>query len=282
VSGWQPGTGPSLAEAAELLATRALSVEGRLPWSSNLTFLVSLEGTGAEVGRPPGDDVGPHADTEGDTDSGPATDADADGDGNSGALVQAVYKPHQGEQTLWDFPDGLYRREVAAHRLSEALGWGIVPPTVLREDAPFGPGSLQLFVAADYQQHYFTLLEEGGREDELMVFCAFDVVANNADRKSGHVLHAPDGRLWGIDHGLCFHAHPKLRSVIWDFAGEEVPAHLVADLARLVDAGLSEDLGGLLSAAEGEAVLERAAWLVETGAFPEPRGDRPPYPWPLV
>ena len=102
--------------------------------------------------------------------------------------MQAVYKPHQGEQSLWDFPDGLYRREVAAYRLSEALGWGIVPPTVLRKDAPFGPGSLQLFVEADYEQHYFTLLEEGGREDELRVFCAFDVVANNADRKSGHVL----------------------------------------------------------------------------------------------
>ena len=112
-----------------------------------------------------------------------------------------------------------------------------MPPTVLRKDAPYGPGSLQLFVASDYEQHYFTLLEEGGREDELRVFCAFDVVANNADRKSGHVLYATDGRLWGIDHGLCFHVQPKLRTVIWDFAEEEVPEDVVEDLGRLAGLG---------------------------------------------
>jgi uncharacterized repeat protein (TIGR03843 family) len=260
VSGWQPGDGTSLDEAAELLTTRELVIEGRLPWSSNLTFLVSLEGTD---GPPAGDD----GDDPGQRRHGP---------------VQAVYKPHRGEQSLWDFPDGLYRREVAAHRLSEALGWGVVPPTVVREDAPFGPGSLQLFIESDYEQHYFTLLEEGGREDELQVFCAFDVVANNADRKSGHVLYGSDGRLWGIDHGLCFHAHHKLRTVIWDFAGDEVPDHVVADLQRFVATGLPADLEELLSGAEAEAVLERAAFLVETGVFPEPAGDRPPYPWPLV
>ena len=171
VSGWRPEAGPSLEVAAHLLATRELIVEGRLPWSSNLTFLVSLEGT--DEGRDDG--------------HGP---------------VQAVYKPHQGEQSLWDFPDGLYRREVAAYRLSEALGWGLVPPTTLREDAPFGAGSVQLFIDSDYQRHYFTLFEDGGRKAELLAFCAFDVVANNADRKSGHVLVATDERLWGIDHGL--------------------------------------------------------------------------------
>ena len=252
MSGWRPGTGPTLGEAAELLVTRELVIEGRLPWSSNLTFLVSLEGTAAD--RP-------------DTDPG---------------LVQAVYKPHRGEQSLWDFPDGLYRREVAAYRLSEALGWGIVPPTVVRDDAPFGTGSVQLFVEADYEQHYFTLEDEGGREDELRVFCAFDVVANNADRKSGHVLRASDGRLWGIDHGLCFHVHHKLRTVIWDFADQEVPAHVIADLERLVADGLPPDLEELLSGAESDALLERAAGLAASGVFPEPVGDRPPYPWPLV
>jgi uncharacterized repeat protein (TIGR03843 family) len=251
VNGWRPGSGRSLDEAAELLATRELVVEGRLPWSSNLTFLVTLEGTGESR-----DDA-----------AGP---------------VQGVYKPHRGEQSLWDFPDGLYRREVAAHRLSEALGWHVVPPTVVREDAPFGPGSVQLFIESDYEQHYFTLLEEGGREDELQLFCAFDVVANNADRKSGHVLYAPEGRLWGIDHGLCFHVHHKLRTVIWDFAGDEVPGHLVADLRRLVADGLPPDLEEVLSAAEVDALLARAAGLVESGVFPEPIGDRPPYPWPLV
>jgi uncharacterized repeat protein (TIGR03843 family) len=261
VSGWRPGTGPTLEEATGLLATRELVVEGRLPWSSNLTFLVSLEGTGA--------------------DGGTGADDGTEADGGAEA-VQAVYKPHRGEQSLWDFPDGLFRREVAAARLSDALGWGLVPPTVERDDGPFGPGSLQLFIASDYEQHYFTLLEEGGREEELRVFCAFDVVANNADRKSGHVLYGSDGRLWGIDHGLCFHVQHKLRTVIWDFAGEEVPPRVVADLGTLVHSGLPADLESLISPAEADAVLERADRLAATGCFPEPAGERPPYPWPLV
>jgi uncharacterized repeat protein (TIGR03843 family) len=153
---------------------------------------------------------------------------------------------------------------------------------VLREDGPFGPGSLQLFIESDYEQHYFTLQDEGGREDELRLFCAFDVVANNADRKSGHVLVGSDGRLWGIDHGLCFHVQHKLRTVIWDFAGEEVPAAITSDLERLAADGPPGDLRGLLSGSEIEAVLERAARLAAEGRFPEPVGDRPPYPWPLV
>jgi uncharacterized repeat protein (TIGR03843 family) len=251
VSGWRPEAGPSLEEAADLLATCELVVEGRLPWSSNLTFLVSLEGT----------------DEEQDDGRGP---------------VQAVYKPHRGEQSLWDFPDGLYRREVAAFRLSEVLGWGLVPPTVVREDAPFGAGSVQLFIDSDYERHYFTLFEDGGREAELLAFCAFDVVANNADRKSGHVLVAADERLWGIDHGLCFHVLNKLRTVIWEFAGEELPTRIVDDLDRLVTQGPPAALSGLLSESEVEAMLDRAGRLVVAGAFPEPVGDRPPYPWPLV
>ena len=212
MSGWRPGDGTLVGgDDVAGLSTRELTVEGRLPWSSNLTFLVTLEGTGSD----------------------PAT-RDRVRSGRTGGTLatvrrrstparQAVYKPHQGKQSLWDFPDGLYRREVAAYRLSEALGWGLVPPTVLREDAPFGPGSVQLFLQSDYEQHYFTLLEGGGREEELRVFCAFDVVANNADRKSGHVLYGADGRLWGIDHGLCFHVQHKLRTVIWDFAGRRSP-----------------------------------------------------------
>ncbi len=266
--GWRPDTGPSLEVAAGLLATCALTIEGRLPWSSNLTFLVTLEGA---------DDACVDAPVDAGRD-GTVVPVQRAGHGP----VQAVYKPHRGEQSLWDFPDGLYRREVAAYRLSEALGWGLVPPTVVRDDAPFGPGSLQLFIESDYEQHYFTLQEAGGREDELRVFCAFDVVANNADRKSGHVLHASDGRLWAIDHGLCFHVHHKLRTVIWEFAGEPVPTHVVADLERLVAEGLPTELEDLLSGSEAESVLERAARLAETGVFPEPVGDRPPYPWPLV
>ena len=283
VSGWRPGTGPSLEEALDLLTSRELDIEGRLPWSSNLTFLVTLQGTGE---RSAGDDGAGAGAGAGDDGAGAGAGA---GDEWSGGRVpvQAVYKPHRGEQSLWDFPDGLYRREVAAYRLSEALGWGLVPPTVLRHDGPFGSGSVQLFIDADYGRHYFTLLEEGalgdeGRGDVLQAFCAFDVVANNADRKSGHILVAADERLWGIDHGLCFHAQTKLRTVIWDFAGEEVPAHLVADLERLVSSGLPDALGELLSGSESEALLYRAARLAAEGVFPEPTGDRPPYPWPLV
>ena len=120
VTGWRPDVGPGLGSVPELLRTCELSVVGRLPWSSNLTFLVTVEADGPEP-------------------------------------LHAVYKPASGERSLWDFPDGLYRREVAAYELSEALGWGLVPPTVERVDGPFGPGSLQLFVEADYEQHYFTL-----------------------------------------------------------------------------------------------------------------------------
>jgi hypothetical protein len=192
-----------------------------------------------------------------------------------------VYKPASGEQSLWDFPDGLYRREVAAYALSEALGWGLVPPTVERHDGPFGSGSLQLFVAADYQHHYFTLFDQGDHVETLQRMCVFDIVANNADRKSGHVLLGDDGRLWGIDHGLCFHRQPKLRTVIWDFADEPVPGQLLADLEPLA-ADLPDELGRLLGDDERSAMFDRIAQLVHIATFPEPLGDRPPYPWPLV
>ncbi len=244
VTGWRPDLGPELGSVPGLLRTCEVSVVGRLPWSSNLTFLVTIE---AECPEP----------------------------------IHAVYKPARGERSLWDFPDGLYRREVVAYELSEALGWGLVPPTVERVDGPFGPGSLQLFVEADYEQHYFTLFDTGGHEEVLRQVCAFDVVANNADRKSGHVLEGPGGRLWAIDHGLCFHRAPKLRTVIWDFAGEPVPDAILTDLARLADEH-SDELGELLSAAERQAMVGRVERLIGTGGFPEPVGDHPPYPWPLV
>jgi len=240
LTGWSPGAGPALADALDALADADLAIEGRLPWSSNLTFLVAVDG-----GR-----------------------------------LRAVYKPLRGEQPLWDFPGGLYRREVAAYALSEALGWGLVPPTVAREEGPFGEGSLQLFVEADYSQHYFTLLEEERFDTVLRTMCAFDVVANNADRKSGHVLRGTDDRLWGIDHGLCFHPSPKLRTVIWDFAGEEVPAGLLADLEALV-ADVPDDLARLLTTTELERLGDRIGDLNRTATFPAPGGDRP-YPWPLV
>ena len=192
-----------------------------------------------------------------------------------------MYKPGRGERQLWDFPACIYRREVAAYRLSELLGWDIVPETVERDDGPYGPGSLQRFVPADFSQHHFTLVEEPRHHDQLQTICAFDVVANNADRKSGHCLLGEDGRIWGIDNGLCFHPDPKLRTVIWEFAGEPVPAPLLDDLDRLGEA-VGDVLGDLLSSPEVAAVRRRAARLVSTGHFPVPDPDTHHYPWPLV
>ena len=195
----------------------------------------------------------------------------------------AVYKPSKGERPLWDFPGGLFRREIAAYVLSETLGWGLVPETVRRDEGPFGPGSVQRFVHEDGESHYFTLRDEPRWHDELMRVCAFDVVANNADRKSGHVLLAED-RLWAIDNGLCFNTHDKLRTVIWDFGGEPLPQEVVEDLAQLVRADVPPALCALLDPAEVAATLDRASWLLSLRALPElvDDGGWPPYPWPLV
>lgn len=195
----------------------------------------------------------------------------------------AVYKPSKGERPLWDFPGGLFRREVAAYVLSETLGWGLVPETVSREEGPFGPGSVQRFVHEDGESHYFTLRDEPRWYDDLMRVCAFDVVANNADRKSGHVLLAED-RLWAIDNGLCFNTHDKLRTVIWDFGGELLQQEVVEDLAQFVHAEPPPALCALLDPAEVAATCARASWLLSLRALPElvDDGGWPPYPWPLV
>jgi uncharacterized repeat protein (TIGR03843 family) len=197
-----------------------------------------------------------------------------------GVSLNAVYKPRRGERPLWDFPDGLFQREVAAYQLSVALGWDLVPETILRPDAPLGLGSLQRFVDADFEQHYFTLLEDPRHHLALQAMAAFDLVANNADRKGGHCLLDGDGHVWGIDHGLCFHVQPKLRTVIWDFSREPVPGELLDGLERL--AGCPPlALEPLLDAAEREALLHRAARVVRLGVYPDP-GQGRPYPWPLV
>ncbi|TMK86913.1 MAG: SCO1664 family protein [Actinobacteria bacterium] len=192
-------------------------------------------------------------------------------DGEEEAL--AVYKPRDGEAPLWDFPEGtLCRREVAAYVLSRALGWPGVPPTVLR-DGPGGPGSVQLFIEASPLEHYFTLRE--ACPDDFVPVAAFDVVVNNADRKGGHCLRATDGRVWVVDHGVCFSAEPKLRTVIWDFAGEPVPDPLLGDLERvsreLRGGPLRDELVGLLSGPEVDATIARARALPST---------RRSYPWP--
>ena len=236
---------PALERSQRLTVLRdgEIEVRGRMPWSSNATFLAAVS----------------HDD----------------------GSFDAIYKPLRGERPLWDFPDGLYRREVAAYELSEALGWGFVPETVTRADAPLGIGSLQRFVPSDFTQHYFTLLDEPEHHDALRRVAVFDLVANNTDRKSGHCLLGEDGRIYGIDHGLCFHPQPKVRTVIWDFAGEPIPSALAADLTRLADEGLPDPLTACLFEPEIDALLQRLRRVARLNCLPGPMGSHP-YPWPLV
>jgi uncharacterized repeat protein (TIGR03843 family) len=203
-----------------------------------------------------------------------------------GNTFQAVYKPTRGERPLWDFPRAsLARREVAAYIVSEALGWRLVPPTVYRQQAPIGPGSLQLFVEHDPEYHYFNF-NEADRQ-RLRPVALFDLLINNADRKGSHVLLGSDGHLWLIDHGLCFHREDKLRTVIWDFAGEPIPEDLCASLTRfseMLKSG-SELFNTLRRYINGEEIAtlgNRARRLVKNSIFPDPLPNRRPYPWPPV
>ena len=196
--------------------------------------------------------------------------------------AQAVYKPESGERPLWDFPEGLWRREVAAYLLDDALGLGLIPPTIGRQDLPLGPGSLQLFVDEDEQAHYFTLREELRYTETLKRLAAFDVIANNSDRKSGHVLLTPDG-IAAIDHGLCFHQEDKLRTVIWDYAGDSFDPEFLTTLEN-ISRNLPRELEQLLSPAEIGCLVSRITDLVEAGELPYTNedGPYPPYPWPLI
>jgi uncharacterized repeat protein (TIGR03843 family) len=198
----------------------------------------------------------------------------------------AVYKPQRGEAPLSDFPDGtLFKREYAAYLLSEALGWRLVPPTIIRADGlEGGIGALQLFVEHDPAQHFFTLKE--GREAEMKRIALFDWLANNADRKGGHCLLAGDGRLWCIDQGLTFHSDNKLRTVIWEYAGTPVPDDLVEEVCRFgerleSDAELRAEFQGLISAQEYTKLLERVAVIDRFRVYPQPPAYRP-YPWPMI
>jgi len=230
------------ATALDLLTRGEVTLKGRMPRSSNATFLVELA--------------------------------------RDGSTAMAVYKPEQGERPLWDFPAGLFRREIAAYLLSEALGWGLVPPTAPRE-GPYGEGSLQLFVPADFRQHYFTLLEQAEHREALQRICLFDLVINNADRKSGHCLYVPDDRIYAIDNGLTFHAESKLRTVIWDFGEEPIAPALLDDVRRVLDNGLPPALADLLDPDEQRALKRRARGLLRSGRFPvDQSGLR--YPWPLI
>jgi hypothetical protein len=218
---------------------------GLMPWSSNYTFLVTMC------------------------------------IGNEETL--AVYKPSRGERPLWDFPDGtLARREVAAFQVSQALGWSLVPPTVLR-DGFLGPGAVQLFIDADPEAHYFTLREQHPHVFQRVT--AFDYIINNADRKGGHCLKGRDGHIWTIDHGLTFHAENKLRTVIWDFSGQPIPDDILEDLSSL-QLALDEpstpifgELSRLISGREIDKFRQRLKRIMGSSLFPLPgAGRNVPFP----
>jgi hypothetical protein len=240
------GSGLSDPGVPRVLATGDLEVLGLLPNASNGTFLARV--------------------TSGDEEE------------------LAVYKPRRGEAPLWDFPDGtLCGREVAAYLVARALGWPDVPATLLR-DGPHGVGSVQRFVRFDPEEHYFTLA--GRFPDEFGRIAVFDLVVNNADRKAGHCLLGEDGRIHVVDHGVCFSAEPKLRTVIWDLAGDPVPDPLREDLRRLGGevrtGGIRHELAELLDDRELDALAERAEATATLDRFPDPDPDRRPFPWPPI
>ena len=206
---------------------------------------------------------------------------------HSGETLTAVYKPLRGERPLPDFPTGtLAQREVAAYKVSEALGWGLVPPTIFRvKGASMGPGSLQLFVDHDPERHYFNFNQK--QRIHLPRVMLFDILINNADRKAGHMLISLEGQLFLIDHGLSFHTEDKLRTVVWDHAGQRIPPELCLDLARVVPeaspgGSLFSALQPHLQPDEIAALQTRGQALLDRGQFPLPPEDRRAYPWPLV
>jgi uncharacterized repeat protein (TIGR03843 family) len=225
-----------------------ITVQGEFLWGSNYTFLVQVE--------------------------------------HESQTLQAVYKPTRGERPLWDFPKAsLARREVAAFLVSEVLGWKLVPPTVYRQQAPIGPGSLQQYVEHDPEYHYFNFSQID--RQRLRPVALFDLLINNADRKGSHLLFDENQHLWLIDHGICFHREEKLRTVIWDFSGEEIPANLYTDLGRLCQelspgSEFVKNLRAYLNREEIAALSARAQNLLSSGRFPDPHPNRRPYPWPPV
>lgn len=190
----------------------------------------------------------------------------------------AVYKPKRGEQPLWDFPESsLAHREVAAYLISEALGLHIVPFTILREEGPYGAGSLQQFIDYDPEYHYFNFTSED--KDLLRPVVLFDLLVNNADRKGGHVFFESEThKLFAIDHGICFHEEDKLRTVLWDFSGQKIPDDLLARLT--LSPNLLADLEPHLSPNEIIALQSRTDAIRKKGLFPRQPRDRRAMPWP--
>ncbi|MFG3075133.1 SCO1664 family protein [Streptomyces sp. NPDC048225] len=261
------------AAAADLLARGELTVRGRIPDASNAALYCTVTHQGREAA--------------------------------------CVYKPVAGERPLWDFPDGtLAQREVAAYAVSEATGWGLVPPTVLRE-GPYGEGMVQLWIEAVPDTELLALVdqEEAGPgwkgialaevgegrtallvhadDERLRRLAVLDAVINNADRKGGHLLPAAGERLYGIDHGVTFNAENKLRTLLWGWAGEPLTAEALAVLDALGQAlkdggALAARLAALITTAELDATRARVEALLVSGKHPEPSGEWPAIPWPPV
>jgi uncharacterized repeat protein (TIGR03843 family) len=239
-----------------LLERGELEIIGRLPGASNATFLARVVDTAA------------------------GSDLEDDESEPPDATV-CVYKPIAGERPLDDFPTGtLARREVAAYRLSQETGWTLVPPTVLR-DGPFGPGMVQRWIDVDERADVVAMVS--GADRRLRRMCVFDVLANNADRKAGHLLPTNDGHVFGVDHGICFAVEPKLRTVLWAWRGQRLNEAEVAIVQRVCDA-LDGELGAalreLISSREVRATARRAEGLLVSGRFPQPDPYRPAVPWP--
>ncbi|MDT0278258.1 SCO1664 family protein [Blastococcus goldschmidtiae] len=231
------------AEALHLLQTGEIDLEGRMLDASNVTLVGTIRS------------------------------------GDLGG--ECVYKPVAGERPLWDFPDGtLAGREISAFLVSEATGWRVVPPTVLR-DGPFGPGMVQLWIDGDED---VDLAEFVRRDDPaLRRMAVFDAVVNNADRKGGHIIPMPDGHVYGVDHGICFSVDPKLRTLLWRWAGRPIPLAALEVLERLAEelrGELGEQLHEHLTRREVRRTQQRVADLLRTKLHPEPSGDWPALPWP--
>ena len=230
----------------ETLLKGKIDPQGLMPWSSNYTFLVKLSL-------------------------------------KKEATVLGIYKPGEGERPLWDFPDRtLSLREFASYLVSQVLGWPGIPATVLR-DGPYGVGTVQLFVEAEYEAHYFNMRDVPDFAEDFRQMALFDYIVNNADRKGGHCLKGKDGKIWAIDHGLTFHTEPKLRTVIWEFCDEPIPDDLLEDLTRLQAAlegsELLDFMDELITTREIKAFKKRINYLVSTGHFPAlSPGRNIPYP----
>ena len=249
MAGRQIGGDLDKATALALLTEGELSIVGRLLEASNATFYCAVRRPESKPG--------------------------------AGRIASCVYKPIRGERPLYDFPDGtLARREVGAFAVSEASGWDAIPPTVLR-DGPFGPGMVQLWMEVDPAVDVSSLIDAD--LVPLRRMAVLDAVLNNADRKGGHLLPLLDGRILGVDNGLCFAVEPKLRTILWRWRGMPLDDAEVAGLERLAAAmsgELGARLGELLSPEELQAACDRLDALLTKRRFPRPDRNRPAIPWP--